>query len=122
MSELNLLYYLCQCSLGLTPQEAFLSRELRSCPLKQKEIIPEVDKFEGAYSYTDWALSLDSWNFVDLLRGKSERHQSSHSSYICYDVTLIPSKSSFSDYVEYLYEWTYQAEECKLPDDFWTND
>jgi hypothetical protein len=67
---------------------------------------------------------------------------------ICCDTDLIPSKSSFSDYVEYLYEWTYQAEESEvrycynrntgkvepmedefdsianspLPDDFWTND
>lgn len=82
MSNLNVLYYLCQCSLGLTPTEAFLYRELNYCPLKSKEIIPEVDKFEYAYSYTDWALSLDPRDFVKQL---SERHQGLQQRYIFCD-------------------------------------
>jgi hypothetical protein len=48
MSDLNLLYYLCQRKLGLTPIEAFLYRSLKSCPLKESAIAQRL-RAKGIY-------------------------------------------------------------------------
>jgi hypothetical protein len=49
-SELNFLYYLCQCSIGLPPIEAFLYRKLKSCPLKESAITLRIWTNEGTFS------------------------------------------------------------------------